>query len=105
MLAANQECWVHSQPEGWLQRQATGLSVDDWSRSSRMRQSEGWAEAPEGEAATILPFVALTEPVTDQYQRNVEVAKLLALWEDEGNEKDIENWKDFEEELRALRRD
>lgn len=105
MLALIEECWVHSQPEGWLRRQATGFGVDDWSRSPSIRRAEKWAEDLNNEPATILPFVAPSEPVSDQYRKNLEVARLLAVWEEQDTEEDMAHWKDFEEELRASRRD
>lgn len=53
---------------------------------------------------SLLPDRSGKETVSDQHRKNLEVAQLLALWEEQGTEEDIAHWEEFEAELEAARR-
>lgn len=104
-MLADHGC-VHEREEGWFSREQTRLvDVHDWRQPIEAAASRAWTGEPT-QLADLLPFPdqSETETASDQYRKNLEVAQLLALWEEQGTDEDLAHWEEFEAELEAARR-
>jgi len=103
-MLADQGC-VHDREEVWFSSERSRLvDVDDWRQPVGAAASRAWAREST-QLADLLPFPDHSgkETVSDRYRKNLEVAQLLALWEEQGTDEDIARWEEFEAELEAAR--